>query len=244
MRQLFSLVLLVGIECLAGVARGENTAGLVDSFMNSIPYRIAYTRLEKPPRPRFVSGTQFSTLKCSTSCNAVDAKDCYVILKSSLLFDRDVYPYFFPHLGDTLCCSSYSTPQGSQSHFLLTNAPVVPSDSIQRMLEFVIQRYSLAVQKYSFAKDDYEKDKAMMYATVAFYPLAIATTAILMTSSKRDTRQAGYICGGLLGIGLFTDGKSFISWLGLRKEMQRRRDVLEHWNANSTRQILDSLKTP
>jgi hypothetical protein len=235
-----SLVLAMAVLALTfAVSSGEDSAPLVNRFMNSLPYQVAYSRIENPPLPSYEYGQQFLAIKRTSCGDSLRVGHSFQLVSSALLFQRDYYPYYFPSKSEP--CPKFTTPQGDSLAFLVTAKPLAPSDSIERVMEIVVQQYAVQVRDYEFARGDYEKQKFEAYLTLVAYPLMATTAGIMMSSKHKNTRTAGYISAVVVGVGLVVDTKSIIEWFGKRKKAGDKRLVLENWSESNTNRILDSL---
>lgn len=237
-------VALIACLCIAANTRGSednrDCPELVNQFMNSLPFKVAYASCTKPPRAPFTFGTQFVTLKRLDTTSAIDRRNQYVMIRSPLHFDRCVIPYFFPYVDDSNGVYLYSTPQDSLVRFLTTNKAPCADDSILALMELVVQKYSQAVRNFELMSDDYGRQKFDAYSSIIGYPLLITATALLVTSDKKKNRNAGYVCAGITAIGLTVDIGQFFTWLHLRREVRKLRTTLENWGEDTSQRMMES----
>jgi hypothetical protein len=232
------LTLVVGLGMQQGFC--EPLPIPVHRFLQSLPVRVIYQETPALKRPWFFRGEAFTTWRHRT-VRDTDTTQSFMIIRNGFTVDDIEYTYFLPADSSTAQDTLMESPDGQVGVFRSNGRTKLATAREAVSIQQLIAQYDREVCTYASCRDAYARDKRNLYGDIAIVAGGAGVTALLLASDKKSERKAGYICAGVLGLGVVIDAASFPKFLRLRKDRDARYAALLHWDEHRTQQALDSL---
>ncbi|MEW6051852.1 MAG: hypothetical protein AB1644_12435 [Candidatus Zixiibacteriota bacterium] len=212
----------------------------VHRFLRSLPVRIIYRESPTPERPSYSRGEAFSTWRYRTTLDT-GAVESFIVIRNGFMVDHTEYSYFFPHNSTTARDTLMEAADGQVGIFRSNERTKLATEDEAASIQELIAQYDREVRAYVSYRDAYARDKRELRGEIAIVAAGTGVTALLLASDKKRERNAGYICAGVLGLGVAIDIACFPKFLRLKKERDARYAALSQWDEQRTQRILDSL---